>query len=1171
MLAEHSRSLAPLLVAFRNRRIDQDQLALVLEQWNAARDRDTFELLTERGFLKASDSCWVMPLVQESLSSLNFDIQAEFDRLGANVLSTQDLGDDTDRHDDNSQIEVTQPFRSSELDTRNTIAVQHRFRILRDHAKGGLGKVSLAKDEGLQRNVAIKEIQAQFADDTDSRLRFLREAEVTGRLEHPGIVPVYAVGQFNNGRPYYAMRFIHGDSLREAISQFHDACRSTGGEVSSRDFQGVTFRKLLGRFVDVCHAIAYAHSKGVVHRDLKPSNVMLGEYGETLVVDWGLAKTISRYHENDKSAVLDDSPDSTVAASPLETAAGVAIGTPAYMSPEQASGQTKTLGPSTDIYSLGATLYTLLTGQPPCTGDSLSAVVRDVRAGNIRRPREVEPAIPQPIEAICLKALAPTPEGRYASATELADDLERYLADQAIVALRDTAIDHSRRWLRHHPKTFAGIAASLLIGFVSAALITTVVSGKNALLSSEQRLSEQNANAARGAVNDFLVQVTEADFLKNGSSVEQEFRLQLLNKAREYYESLLTNNRSSTGSEGQLSLADAHHRLAEIEYNLGLFASAIEHTKSAIEIYRPILPKQPKNADRRDELAAILALDSYIKSDLGQHAAARASLTEAIALRQKLVDEGNATSLMRRNLGRNKNSLALLLIESGELETAESMAVESTTQFGEVARSDAVYYADQVDQLLSLLAAADVKSGLGDYRASIELLDQGYQLVSSLLEADPENNEFKSYLANFAQNMAMDSSRLSEHEDALALINESILLREELLSDKFPEFDNRLYLGSAYNTKSQFLLDIRDFQSALSYSDKAVEMFAELKKNETTPHNELTQRYSSALRMRGEIRLFLGNEAEGLQDYQTSLALHKQAMENPQASIMDKYSYAKLLNNYANILDGRGAAEIKVQYYRQAAEVIDEVVEQSPNHVGARIDQGYILGNLGSTVEDPEEAVEILGRSIAANEWVRERANTPRSAADLAWSYNRLASLLTNLDDDKALDYFSKAIETWNSVEPTPNESTKYVQGFGGTLVNSADSHQVFGKFEQAHSMLDQAEELMRPLATGENPHPTIARFYRNGFRVRQNIYRRQLRQAVDQAVDTWTPAELQEIAIANLEIGDPPTFDDYRLAAEVHHHDPDEATMYFQKAIELAEGDAKSALIQRLAEFEQR
>ena len=155
----------------------------------------------------------------------------------------------------------------------------------------GSASCSWRLDSELHREVALKQIQPQHADDPTSRARFLIEAEVTGRLEHPGVVPVYGLGTNEQGRPFYAMRFVRGQSLKEALEGFHNADRKSDRDPAERT---LALRQLLGRYIDVCHAIGYAHSRGVLHRDLKPANILLGPYGETLVVDWGLAKVVGR-------------------------------------------------------------------------------------------------------------------------------------------------------------------------------------------------------------------------------------------------------------------------------------------------------------------------------------------------------------------------------------------------------------------------------------------------------------------------------------------------------------------------------------------------------------------------------------------------------------------------------------------------------------------------------------------------------------------------------------------------------------------------------------------------------------------------------------------------------------------------------------------------------------
>ncbi|MBV8268844.1 MAG: protein kinase, partial [Planctomycetaceae bacterium] len=342
-----------------------------------------------------------------------------------------------------------------------------RFRVLRPHARGGLGEVFVAHDEELHRDVALKVIQDRYAGEPGHRSRFLLEAEVTGRLEHPGVVPVYGLGTSADGRPSYAMRFIRGESLKDAIARFHRA-EGPGRDPGER---AVAFRELLGRFLAVCHAIAYAHDRGVLHRDLKPGNVLLGKYGETLVVDWGLAKLIGR--PEGVAGAEEGALRPPSASGSAVTAAGEAIGTPAYMSPEQAAGQPDRLGSASDVYSLGATLYCLLTGRAPFESPKPAVDVRDVlrqvQEGAFPPPRATGRAIPAALEAICLKAMARMPEDRYASSQALASDLEHWLADEPVTAYPEPWGPRLARWVRRH-RTWAqaGAAALLAVAVISA-------------------------------------------------------------------------------------------------------------------------------------------------------------------------------------------------------------------------------------------------------------------------------------------------------------------------------------------------------------------------------------------------------------------------------------------------------------------------------------------------------------------------------------------------------------------------------------------------------------------------------------------------------------------------------------------------------------------------------
>jgi len=224
----------------------------------------------------------------------------------------------------------------------------------------------------------------------------------------------------------------------------------------------MALRKLLDRFRAVCDALSYAHSRGVLHRDVKPHNVIVGRYGETLLVDWGLAKA-----KSDTATETRPLPPLASRES-VETVAGSTLGTPSYMSPEQADGQLDRLGTTTDVYGLGATLYHLLTGRAAFEG-GVKEVLDQVRRGEFPTPRSVRGDIPPALEAVCLKAMVLDPEGRYATVGDLAEDVERWLADEPVYAYREPWIVRARRWVRRH--------RTLVVAATAAVLLTATVLG----------------------------------------------------------------------------------------------------------------------------------------------------------------------------------------------------------------------------------------------------------------------------------------------------------------------------------------------------------------------------------------------------------------------------------------------------------------------------------------------------------------------------------------------------------------------------------------------------------------------------------------------------------------------------------------------------------------------
>jgi tetratricopeptide (TPR) repeat protein len=434
------------------------------------------------------------------------------------------------------------------------------FTDLAAHARGGLGDVFRGTDPDLNRTVALKCLQERHAENPDSRRRFLLEAEITARLEHPGVVPIYELLNPND-RPAYAMRFVEGQTLAEAIKAYHAGATDP-----------VTFRRLLLSFLQVCNTVAYAHSRGVIHRDLKPANIMLGKFGETLLLDWGLAKVVGR--DEDACGEPLETPESEHGA----TIIGSAIGTPSYMSPEQAAGKWDEVAEPSDVYSLGAVLYTILTGRSAVERDRWPEMRDRIERGDFPRPRQVKPEVPRPLEAICLKAMAVDPAARYPSAEALAADVEHWMADEPVAAWREPATARARRWMRRH-RTLVSALSVLLVAAVVGLSAGAVLLERARVETVHQRQAADTARRKAEALNRFLIDdlLKQADPMNNPLGDRITVR-ELLDKSADR----LDNQMSLAGQpeiEAELRAVIGH----AYEY-LSVFDKAERHYRRALDL-----------------------------------------------------------------------------------------------------------------------------------------------------------------------------------------------------------------------------------------------------------------------------------------------------------------------------------------------------------------------------------------------------------------------------------------------------------------------------------------------------------------------------------------------------------------------------------------------------------
>jgi eukaryotic-like serine/threonine-protein kinase len=679
------------VLALQNELVAKDTLLEAMTAWGLAKHRLLADILVERGGLPAEDRQLIDGLIERQLrrhATVASSLAAM--PVAPAVKDQLQAGCPPDMEDSLAQLSTNgDPNRTRRHVSAPSIPGSERYRILRPHARGGLGEVFVAEDVELHREIALKQIQARHAGQATSRSRFILEAEITGRLEHPGVVPVYGLGSYADGRPFYAMRFIRGDTLKEAIARFHAPRPDAYGP----DFGSLAFRQLLGRFVAVCNAVAYAHSRGVLHRDLKPGNIMLGKFGETLVVDWGLAKAVGRNLGSGETA--DHVDEGTLMPSSgsglAETVVGSAIGTPSYMSPEQAAGRIDDLGPTTDVYSLGATFYTLLTNRLPVEASDTAGILHKVQRGEagFADGSPVPRAIPAPLAAICRKAMMPPARDRYASPLAMAEDLEHWLADEPVTAYAEPWIVRAGRLVRRHRTAVTGAVAAIGVASVCLAVATVLLSAaresereakvraqENELKAEQERDKARERFAlARDAVDKYHTQVSDSQELRVAGL--EQLRTRLLEIATVFYERFAKEDEADVSVEAERG--HAYRRLAEIYQDTGQHADAERAFLQSLTIAQRLADAHPNDPTREAELAANHHLLGWLYQNTGKTTQAEEHHLRALPLWDHAVealpdDVGHAS-----HQANTYSDLGILYKDAGRLALAKDAFEKSMT------------------------------------------------------------------------------------------------------------------------------------------------------------------------------------------------------------------------------------------------------------------------------------------------------------------------------------------------------------------------------------------------------------------------------------------------------------------------------------------------------------
>jgi serine/threonine-protein kinase len=1041
-----SRDLLFGLLALQVGLIDQAKLVAGFQAWTLEKGTPLADHLVALGHLDPDDRSAVGALVARHLKKHGGDVERSLAAVPAGTSTRERLAALADPALEATLSHVGSASAPTDGDSDRTRTYQvdtvtsdgQRFRVLRPHARGGLGAVFVALDSELNREVALKRILDGHADDPVSRQRFLVEAEITGGLEHPGVVPVYGLGAYADGRPYYAMRFIRGDSLKEAIGRFH-ADEALTREPGRRSLE---LRKLLRRFTDVCNAIEYAHSRGVLHRDIKPGNVIVGRHGETLVVDWGLAKATG--HAEPATAERTLMPSSASGSS--DTLPGQALGTPAYMSPEQARGDLDSLGPRSDVYALGATLYCLLTGKAPFEGD-VASVLRQVERGGFRPPRQVDTSIDRALEAVCLKAMATRPGDRYGSARALAEDLERWMADAPVSAWREPFSRRARRWAGRNRTAVTAAGAALLVALAGLSAVLAV-----------QRRANLDLTRVNGDLRESDRAKDEANAALASANARVQRRFDLAAEAIRRYHSGVSE--------------DVLLKQAEFEDLRGRLL------RDAAEFYRKLESDLSENDDpaSRRSLGGAYAELGDLVGRIGSKDEALAILRRALDVRRALAAASPDDEAARVDVARGHNALAMLLVELGRREEARAAYGETLACLGPAAPG--VASAAAMEQA----ARAEVGLGLEDYGSgrtsrSLDAYGRGLRLREALVRADPDRPAYRDDLAKVHGSIASASIVLGRVGEARAAYDRALGLLEGLAAELPDEPKYRRDLWATCINFANFLGRTGRLPEAIATIDRARGLVEGLVKAQPTATQYRLDR-AKTLSLAGYYLAVQGRHEEAKARYGEALDQARALVAEHPGVPMYRSEAANIRKEIGERLSATGKAAEALEAYREARDALDELVRSDPGRTHDRVTLASAEQSIGVAehrIGHFAEARAALDRAIALDEALAgAEPDVPQHRANLASVLNSLAVLQADTGrGDDALATHERALALREALARDHPTLLAYRAELAITVNNIGAIHLAAARFGPALAAFERSRALRAALVDEEPVAPS--------------------------------------------------------------------------------------------------
>ncbi len=684
------------------------------------------------------------------------------------------------------------------------------FRLLEQLGGGGMGVVYRAEQMSLGRTVALKLVRPDRLFFEGARERFRREIETVAQLQHPGIVPVYGAGVAGD-LPYFAMELVRGCSLDEVIvgcarqprptarDLYAAVCEASGVELAETPelFAGSWEESALRIARAIGEALQHAHDRGVVHRDVKPSNVMITPEGRVMLVDFGLASSTT---------------------SRQLTHSGAVLGSPHYMAPEQARGESDSLGPPVDVYALGVTLYELLTRRRAFTGGTTARVLTAIERGDVRPPRIHDPTLSWEAQTICLTAMDIEPDRRYPTAGAMAADLAAALAHRPISARPASRARRLRRWCQRHPARAVGAALGsfvLVVGPTTFAIQQLVA---NRRIGTEARIADANLVTALRAVDAMLTRVGASE-LRHVPQLTP-VRQQLLQDATTLFAEL--EGRGRAGDDVARGACGAQLKLAMLQSELGNYDDA----EAAFDRLQPTMERLATSEKQADVLR--LADLMHQRGILARHRSrledAERAQQRADALLATLPTSAEAVTAARIKVGAERAHIATL---RGDVAAAEA-TLDDAAQHGATA-------AAWTEQPAVAAALARVWNRRGDlmldrerYPEAIDAYERGAAIIRALLAATPDSRDLRTLLASQLHNLAIAAREAGDPETALEHIRQSHAERRQLVREFPAGPDYRYELAKISIVLANTLRDSGDLDGMHAHYSEAALIAEEL-------------------------------------------------------------------------------------------------------------------------------------------------------------------------------------------------------------------------------------------------------------------------------------------------------------------------------------------------------